>query len=104
MSRSRYIVNCTENTLSNGDNSGQLADIATDNILAREVEAVTSQLAHKEEIIKMKDERIRDLEATMGWLKGEYAKLNDRLNALLLPPPKKSVWGKILRRKTAKVD
>ena len=34
----------------------------------------------------------------MDWLHGEYAKLNDRLNALLLPAPKKSFWDKIFRR------
>lgn len=70
MSRSRYIVHCIERALSTGDNSGQhsgqLADKAADNVLARQVEALNSQLAHKDEVIKIKDENIRKLEGDIG--------------------------------------
>jgi uncharacterized protein (DUF3084 family) len=99
MSRSRYIVYCTERTLSNGDNSGQLADIATDNILAREVEALNSQLAHKDDVIKMKDERIRNLEGDIGWLRSEYSKKDAQLSQFLLPAPKKHCWDALRRKK-----
>lgn len=89
MSRSRYIVNCTEKMLSNGDNSGkqsvQLADRAADNALAMQVESLNSQLAHKDDVIKMKDERIRDLEGDIGWLRSEYSKKDAQLSRFLLP-------------------
>jgi len=70
MSRSRYVVYCTEKMLSNVDNSGQqsgqLADIEADNALAREVETLNSQLVHKDEIIKISNERMQELENTLN--------------------------------------
>ena len=55
-------------------------------------------LNDKDAIIKDKDVVITEITNQNNWLRGEYAKLNDRLNALLLPAPKKSIWDKILRR------
>jgi uncharacterized protein (DUF3084 family) len=109
MSRSRYIVYCTERALSNGDNSGQQpvqhADTATDNALARQVENLNAQLAHKDEVIKMKDERIRDLEGDIGWLRSEYSKKDAQLSQFVLPAvelksdEKKGFWDRLRRKK-----
>jgi uncharacterized protein (DUF3084 family) len=108
VSRSRYIVYCTERALSNGDNSGQQpgqhADTATDNALARQVENLNAQLAHKDEVIEMKDERIWDLEGDIGWLRFEYSKKDAQLSQFLLPAAetkpveKRSIWDCLKRK------
>jgi len=67
-------------------------------------EQLVGKLNDKDAIIRDKELVITEVTNQNNWLRGEYAKLNDRLNALLLPPPKRSIWDKILRRNVAKVD
>ena len=71
--------------------------------LQNEVIAVQNKVLLQDEIIKMREDRIKNLEklliefeAQNGFLRNEYAKLNDRLNQLLLPAPKK--WWQFWRR------
>lgn len=67
-------------------------------------EQLVEKLKDKDAIIRDKEVVITEISNQNNWLRGEYAKLNDRLNALLLPAPKRGIWDKILRRKTASVD
>lgn len=53
-------------------------------------EALQTELKHKEELIKSKNERINDLQVQLGWLQMEHSKLNDRI--LALPAPKNRRW------------
>lgn len=52
-----------------------------------EYKALQTELRHKEELIKSKEERILDLQTQLGWLQMEHSKLSDRIPAL--PAPKK---------------
>lgn len=61
-----------------------------------EYEALQAELSHKEELIKSKEERIKDLQVQLGWLQMEHSKLSDRI--LSLPAPKKKKW-RFWRRK-----
>jgi len=67
-------------------------------------EQLAGKVNDKDAIIRDKEVVITEISNQNNWLRGEYAKLNDRLNALLLPAPKRSIWDKILRRNAAKVD
>lgn len=52
-----------------------------------EYKELQTELRHKEELIKSKEERINDLQVQLGWLQMEHSKLSDRIPAL--PAPKK---------------
>lgn len=97
LSRSKFIEKCVRSYLDpppGPDVTG----------LQQTIEQQKQLLDDKEVIIKDKDTVITEMTNQNNWLRGEYAKLNDRLNALLLPAPKKSIWDKILRREPSKVD
>jgi len=64
-------------------------------------EQLAGKINDKNVIISDKDLVIIEVTNQNNWLRGEYAKLNDRLNALLLPPPKKSFWDRFKRKKLA---
>jgi len=56
---------------------------------------LAGKLSDKDAKIRDKEVLILELTNQNNWLRGEYAKLNDRLNALLLPAPNKSIWDKL---------
>ncbi|GAI65649.1 unnamed protein product [marine sediment metagenome] len=57
-----------------------------------EYEALEAELSHKEELINSKEERIKDLQAQLGWLQMEHTKLSDKVVPALPPPKTKRSW------------
>lgn len=60
------------------------------------IESLRVELAHKDAIIQLKDDRIKDLQNSGGWLISEFTKLS-RLNEKLLLPavPIKRKWWEV---------
>lgn len=52
-----------------------------------EAEALRTEIAHKDELIESKEDRIRDLQVQLGWLQMEHSKVTAIVRAL--PPAKK---------------
>lgn len=64
-----------------------------------EAEALRIEIAHRDELIESKEDRIRDLQVQLGWLQMEYTKMVSMVPALPSPPPKKKKWWRFWRRK-----
>jgi len=111
LSRSKFVEKCIRNYLDpppGPDITGLQQTIEQQKLLLADGETSLKQtIAYHEQLLKDKDVIIKDKDTIIteitnqnNWLRGEYAKLNDRLNALLLTPPKNSIWEKLgLRRK-----
>ncbi|NJD76302.1 MAG: hypothetical protein FIB08_04295 [Candidatus Methanoperedens sp.] len=54
--------------------------------LNKEIDSLKAELTHKEQIIKIMDDRVKDLQNHNGFLISEYSRLT-RLNEQLLLPP-----------------
>lgn len=115
LSRSKFVERCIRNYLNpppGPDISGLQQTIEQQKQLLADGETRLKQtityheqlLNDKDVIIKDKDAVISEITNQNNWLRGEYAKLNDRLNALLLPAPKRSIWDKLLRRNKSNVS
>ncbi len=55
--------------------------------LIKEIESLKVELTHKEQIIKIMDDRVKDLQNHNGFLISEYSRLTRLNEQLLLPPP-----------------
>ena len=65
-----------------------------------QVELLENQLAHKDEVIALKDEEITNLKEQNGHLWLSFTECNERLSNFLLPAPqpKRGFWDKLLGR------
>ncbi len=83
LSRSKQIAECLEAYFHKPATTSNLHD---------------SNVEHMEALLKSKDDRIKDLENMIGFLQGQYIKLNVIVDKFALPPskeeaePKKSWW------------
>ncbi len=64
--------------------------------LTKEIESLKVELTHKEQIVKIMEERVKDLQNQNGFLISEYSRLSKLNEQLLLPPaptePSKRWW------------
>ncbi|MCX9075932.1 MAG: hypothetical protein OIN88_15005 [Candidatus Methanoperedens sp.] len=63
--------------------------------LIKEIESLKFELTHKEQIVKIMEERVKDLQTHNGFLISEYSRLTKLNEQLLLPPapePTKKWW------------
>lgn len=69
--------------------------------LERENESLRKDQAHKDEIIKVKDVSIRDLQLQTGFLISEFQKLTGMYEKSLMPAPveiKKKKWWEVWKK------
>lgn len=107
-SRSSFIVAAIESYLNPQPNKELSAEY--ENKLSKfqkdvgQHQTTITQLHHEIEskniLIEQLQNRMTELKSENMHLWGEYSKINDTVNRLLLPPPKQSIWVRLgLRRK-----
>lgn len=73
-------------------------EVNNENDNPHELKALQIEVAHKEELIKSKEDRIMDLQVQLGWLQMELSKATTIVRAL--PPPKKRRKWQFWKRKS----
>jgi predicted DNA-binding protein len=57
--------------------------------LTKEIESLKAELTHEEKIVKIMEERVKDLQNSLGYLQLEFSRLNSKI---LLPESTKRWW------------
>ncbi len=81
-----YISDKPENTLSKLEDDLESSEYVLN--IRKENETLRVDASHKDAILVLKDDRIKDLQNQLGFLQFEYQKLSNQLYKLL-PEPKK---------------
>lgn len=81
-----YISDKPENTLNKPEDNLENSEYVLN--IRKENETLRTDASHKDAILVLKDDRIKDLQNQLGFLQFEYQKLSNQLYKLL-PEPKK---------------
>lgn len=84
-----------EGVLSQASTGDSNNDSTPDSKAILEIESLKTELAHKNEIIRIREESIRDLQLQTGFLISEFQKLTGMYEKSLMPAPveiKKKWW------------
>ncbi len=81
-----YISDKPENTLNKPEDDLESSEYVLN--IRKENETLRTDASHKDAILVLKDDRIKDLQNQLGFLQFEYQKLSNQLYKLL-PEPKK---------------
>jgi len=94
----RILVNYLNSSMSsNNDLTEYIKKISE---LTTELTRLTTEIKHKEEIDKVKEERIHDLQRDLGWIQLEYQKLNDKIPLLNAASPEREYhWWQFWKSK-----
>ncbi len=81
-----YISNKSENALNKPEDDLESSEYVLN--VRKENETLRTDASHKDAMLVLKDDRIKDLQNQLGFLQFEYQKLSNQLYKLL-PEPKK---------------
>jgi metal-responsive CopG/Arc/MetJ family transcriptional regulator len=86
VSRSRFIADCIASYFAPNEPKDA------------EVNLLTNDITHLNEVISMREAEISELKELNGHLWSEWHDCNDKLTHFMLPPPRRSFWNWVRRK------